>query len=244
MQLYKKSELEKMTKRPIRELNMNIEEKPERPKYEFKKKDDRRKYIELVKSIVRGTPEYRSYVSFLKRYKRMNSCVVYPNLNTEERSKYSIEIHHEPLALREIINIVLTAEESVGRGHNPYKLANKILELHYDNKVGLINLAKTPHEMVESGKIFIPLQLINPGFMDFIEEYEDFIDDTLKAKLQIKIEMSRHCDGSIVSDCLDSEFTYINVEGMEYPTVPKEWADALKSLEVRLDDDENDEVSE
>lgn len=239
MVLYKNPTKEiKRKERPMRTLDIKIEEKPERPSYAFRNNKERLRYCTMIKIMVRNSTEYREYIKFLKKYMNMNKCVAYKNLQTDNK-RYSIEIHHDPFTLMEIINVVVSKRQELGESLNPYLVAEEVLELHYDDKVGLINLSVTAHELAEKGRIFIPLQMIYQRYDKFVEEYEEYMDSTLKQKIEMIIQMSQKCD-QIVSDVLDPEFTYINIEGVDFPEVPEEWGKLLKdvSLESTLNADE------
>ena len=50
-------------------------------------------------------------------------------------------------------------------------------------------------------------------------------------KIELIIQMSQKAD-DIVSDCLDPEFTYINIDGFDFPNVPDEWGKALNEVSI------------
>lgn len=232
MILYKNANTQANKKhRPIRTIDLSIEEKPERPVYAFKNNKERKRYIDMVKALVRRSPEYKEYISFLKKYMHMDKCVVFNKLTSDPNKRYSIELHHDPFTLAEIINVVVTKRQELGESLNPYKTADEVMELHYDDKVGLINLSKTAHELAEHGRIFIPLQWIYQRYDLFVDEYEMYMDDTLKSKIEMIIHMSQKCD-KIVSDCMDPEFVYLNIDGVEFPEVPEEWGKLLQSVSL------------
>ena len=222
----------KIKKHPIKEMKINIEEKPERPLYVFRKNTDRKNYINYVKQIIRSSPEYRSYVEFLKRNCGMDHDDIMPKIKSENGKRYSIELHHDPFSLFEIIHICLTKSEMEGEPHNPFKLAEDVMLLHYDNKVGLINLAKTTHELAEKGKIFIPLQRIRQRYDLFYNEYEEYMESDLKERIKLKIQMSNASQGKYVSPSLTTEFVYVDIEGFEYPEVPDDWGKLLDAVDI------------
>ena len=158
----------------------------------------------------------------------MRRCAVLRGLNTDNGKRYSIEIHHEPFNLFEIVDIVLTKKEDLGEEINPFLIADEVLELHYDEKVGLIPLSKTMHELVHNDKIFIPLQLIYHKYNEFYDEYEPYISDKIKEKISLKVELSLKTP-DILSDILDPEFVYVEVDGFNFPEIPNEWKDVLST---------------
>lgn len=218
-----------MKKRPIKTLNITIEEKPERPIYVFKNNRDRVKFIKTCESLIRKSMEYKDYIKFLKNHMDMNKCLVLKGLNVENGKRYSIEIHHEPFTLFDIVETVLLKREYLGEGINPFLIADEVMELHYDEKIGLVPLSKTMHQLVHDDKIFIPLQLIYHKYDKFYDEYEPFMSERLKEAIELKVNISLKCP-DILSDILDPEFVYIEIDGFIFPEVPKEWVSTLKNL--------------
>lgn len=232
--LYRDLNKKKYQERPKRIIDVQIDEKPKRPVYVFKSNKDRYKYCTMVKTMVRRSPEYKQLVKFLKKHKGMDCCDVYRNLSNdpEERKHYRIELHHHPFTLLEIINVVVSKRQALGETLNPFLVTEEILELHYDGKVGLMNLSVTAHELAENDRIFIPLHRIrDQNYIKFVEEYEQFMDPNLIKKIELLIQMSLKAK-DVVSDCLDPEFVYINIDGFEFPQVPDEWKNALKSVSI------------
>ena len=237
MILYKNTNQSNIKKRPIKTINVSIDEKPERPSYTFRNNKDRFRYVTMVKNMVRSSPEYKEYIKFLKKYMHMDKCIVFKNLSIENGKRYTIELHHDPFTLAEIINTVVSKRQALGESLNPYLVAEEVMELHYDDKVGLINLTKTAHELTEKGRVFIPLQWIYQRYDLFVEEYEEYMDSALKSKIEIIIQMSNKCK-DIVSDVMDPEFVYVDIDGYEFPSIPDEWGKLLDkfSLENSLTD--------
>lgn len=229
MILYNQNSTKNMKKRPIKTLNITIEEKPERPIYVFKNNRDRVKFIKTCESLIRKSMEYKDYIKFLKNHMDMNKCLVLKGLNVENGKRYSIEIHHEPFTLFDIVETVLLKREYLGEGINPFLIADEVMELHYDEKIGLVPLSKTMHQLVHDDKIFIPLQLIYHKYDKFYDEYEPFMSERLKEAIELKVNISLKCP-DILSDILDPEFVYIEIDGFIFPEVPKEWVSTLKNL--------------
>ena len=216
--------------RPIRTIKLQIEEKPQRKQYDTFSKKGRYKYLTYIKALVRKTPEYRQYVEFLKKHRGQNRSHVLPAATTGNGKKYSIELHHEPFSLFEICDIVVTKRETLGESLNPLHVVEEVLELHYDGKVGLVPLDITSHELCEKGLIFIPLQDIYQRYDLFYDEYDALceIPEKIKNMLEIKIELSEKIEsGLVMSDMLNPQFTYLDINGQQFPEVPEEWGNAL-----------------
>ena len=111
--------------------------------------------------------EYKEYIRFLKRNTDFRRCTILKGLNTNNGKRYSIELHHEPFTLFDIVETVLNKREMLGEKIEPLSIADEVMALHYDGKVGLIHLSTTMHQLVHDDKIFIPLQYIYQSYNEF-----------------------------------------------------------------------------
>lgn len=217
--------------RPNKTIKMEIEEMPERPIYIFKNNKDRVKFIKMCESIIRKSDEYKGYIKFIKTHLDMNKCTILKKLSSGNGKRYSIEIHHEPFTLFDICDIVLTKFEELSQPINPFLISDEVMLLHYDEKIGLVPLSKTIHELVGNDKIFLPLQYIYQDYGVFYDEYEEFIPDNVKQKIEMKVNLSLKC-GDVISDVLDPEYVYIEVDGFKFPEIPEEWGKIMNSLSL------------
>ena len=56
---------------------------------------------------------------------------------------------------------------------NTLLIADEVLEIHYANKVGLIPVSKTAHEIIHnSSKLLVPLNMCYGSYSDFLDEYD------------------------------------------------------------------------
>lgn len=216
--------------RPNRTIKLQIDEKPTRKEYNLISSKGRYKFITMLKMKIRNTLEYRSYIEFLKKYRGMHKSYVLPQVRIDTGKKYSIELHHDPFTMFEIIDIVVTKREACGESLDVFDIMEEVLELHYDGKVGLVPLDITSHELCEKSLIFIPLQDIYQRYDLFYDEYDALceIPQKIRTKLEIMIELSEKLEsGVVMSDMLNPEFTYLEVNGQQFPEVPKEWGEQL-----------------
>lgn len=172
------------------------------------------KLIRTVEGLVRKSLEYKQYIKFLKTEIDMNECSFFQNINNKERSRVSIEIHHEPFTLFDITKIVIDRFVENDIPLNPLMIAEEVMELHYKNMVGLIPLSTTVHQLVHDGKICIPLQSVYGDYIMFLKEYNlsDDMKDMLKRKVQVSKEVA-----SLDTSILNVKYVYLNVEGFNFP---------------------------
>ena len=242
MILYKKSMASKAKERPSQLINLSIDELPEREVYNFKTPKDRVKFIKQVEATCRKSMEYKDYMKFLKRNTDLKRCTVLKGLNTEGGKKYTIEIHHEPFTLFDIVETVLNKHEDLGIKIDPLNIADEVMGLHYDGKIGLIHLSTTMHQLVHDDKIFIPLQYIYQSYNEFYSDYKPYFNPLVIEKLQMKVEMSLKTD-NFVSDSIDPQFTYVHIDGFDFPEIPEEWKDILhmEAAANNINDSKNEE---
>ena len=180
------------------------------------KSKDRDKFVKRIERIVRGSMEYKDYIKFLKEHIGLDSCIFFQkvtNGNKNKQKRISIEIHHEPFTLYDIVNVVVQNYIDEGLPLNDLLIADEVMELHYANKVGLVPLSKTAHQVVHNSvKLIVPLNMCYGTYSEFLEEYEPYIDDSLYEKLERKMDMTSKLTPESF-EAIMKEFTYIEVEG-------------------------------
>ena len=179
---------------------------------------ERHKFIKRVEKIVRSSKEYRDYIQFLKEHVGLDKCVFFQNVTNggeNKKSRISIEIHHEPFTLYEIVDTVLTKYQDEGLPINDLLIADEVLELHYNNQVGLVPLSKTMHEMIHnSTKVIVPLNMCYGQYSEFLEEYEPYISEEMYEKLERKMNETAALTPESF-EAIKTEFTYLDVDTVE-----------------------------
>ena len=241
MILYKKSMGLNAKDRPSQTMDVTIDELPKREVYTFRTPKERVKFIKMVESVCRKSMEYKEYIRFLKRNTDFRRCTILKGLNTNNGKRYSIELHHEPFTLFDIVETVLNKREMLGEKIEPLSIADEVMALHYDGKVGLIHLSTTMHQLVHDDKIFIPLQYIYQSYNEFYSEYRPYFNPLVIEKLEMKVEMSLKTD-NFVSDSIDPCFTYINIDGFDFPEIPTEWKDTLHMEDASVKSNEENVI--
>lgn len=148
------------------ELVIQIDETEKDPMYDLPEGecDDKYevKYNKYIEKLIRTSAEYKRYIGILKNDFDLTSCKVLDKVDIKDIKKVSFEMHHYPATLYDIVVAVRETfrEDSERSSLAPYKsfdIANYIMKLHYEGKVGLVPLTKTAHELVHNGSVFIPL---------------------------------------------------------------------------------------
>jgi hypothetical protein len=202
----------------------------------FDEKDFKR-FVKGVEKEVRRSDEYSHYLGILHD-KGLNSCAILGNVvsNEEKTSKLTLEFHHYPFTLYDIVAIVtenmLMNKEPV----STFLVAKKVMQLHGEHKVGLVPLCKTVHQLVHAGEIFINLNMVYGRYDKFIEEYQpdsDYI--TIYNGL---VEMSKANKPYSENDILALYDRIVNDDELEEDEDDDK---KIKSLRDMLEEDEENE---
>ena len=187
---------------------------------QFRSDKDRVKFVKRIEKIVRSSLEYKDYIAFLKDNVDMTACKFFNNVDGLDNRRIKIEIHHEPLTLYDIVNVVVEKWLVEGIPLNDLYIGDEVMRLHYENKVGLIPLSKTVHQLVHnSDDIIIPLPMVYGNYTAFLNEYADFIESGVPEiidKLERKIALTNSLKNADVNEAysvLQKDFEYIEVEG-------------------------------
>lgn len=194
--------------------------------YNFSNHKDKTRWINTCERIVRSSLEYKELIEMLKSVKGMKHCSFFPNFSRENypRAKFRIEVHHEPFTLYSIIAVVLNDWLMKEMDPDMLRIAEEVMELHYRGLVGLIPLSLTVHQAVHSGKVIIPLQMIDERWNKFVDEYSDSLEqlpeivDFIRAKIHLTKEYNN--DPESFRSILRKKYIYVVNEG--YENIPDE----------------------
>ena len=217
-------------------IKVSIDEYPQRKVNVIRSNRDRDKLIKNVEKKIRGSQEYRDYVSTIKNKMDMKRCAVLSNIANGNGKKYTIELHHEPFTLYDIVDLEIIRRECENEPLDTLSIAEYVTGLHYDGLIGLIPLSKTQHQLVDSYKVFIPLQHIYQDYHKFYEMYEEYLDENaehIKKKIELKVRLSLECE-DIQSDCAEAQFTYIESDKFKFPRIDEEWGNLLATDRAKL----------
>jgi hypothetical protein len=137
---------------------------------EYIDKDDKAKirYIKNIESLVRSSIELRSLFKYLKDELKLNECSI---LNGVTTNNASIELHHYPFTLFDIVDIVSKKRRLRDEDLNPISVSEEVVKIHYKKMIGLVALSKTAHELAHSGNLLIKPEQIFGNVKLFMEEY-------------------------------------------------------------------------
>lgn len=178
---------------------------------------DKFKFINRLEKMVRHSLEYKDYINYLKENVELNKCIFFQKVTNfgGKKRKVSIEMHHEPFTLYDIVLVVLNKDIESGKEINDLDIADEVMRLHYEDKVGLVPLSKTAHQIIHnSRKLMIPLTMVYGNYAQFIEEYSDFIPEDMYTKLEKKVSATKNLTEKDF-EAITKEFKYLQIEGVD-----------------------------
>lgn len=125
------------------------------------------------------------YPKYLKEVVGLNTCQVMSGIESDDKNKIRIEMHHGPiLTLFDTCEIV--AKHMIRNEYphiNSFSVANEVVEQHRLNNVRVIFLAKSVHDKVHEEGIYLNYK---QGFGDtlrFLELFKDGVDKDMRIKI-------------------------------------------------------------
>jgi len=142
------------------------------------------KFIQRTERLIRGSVEYRNYISLLKNELDLTRCTFLPEVDIEELGNGLIEFHHYPLTLYDIVSIKVEKRIAENKfAFDEFDVADDVMIDHYRNIIGLVPLSETVHELAHKGLKFINLSYVQGNYKKFIKENNVYITDLLNTKL-------------------------------------------------------------
>lgn len=144
----------------------------------------RTKFIKEVVSTVRKCPEYARYRTFLLENLDMGRCSILSDLAPEEVSAAGLEIHHAPLALYDICELVLGQMQVDQMRVTVFAVANRVMAYHWKGYVGLVPLTQTIHEAVHAGQVHVDPRTIFGNWPALLDENRAGLTEHLAEKMR------------------------------------------------------------
>ena len=152
--------------------------------YDLNDDKDYKKYTKDIEKCIRQSFEYKIFIRYLKENFGMDRCAFLSNVSNEEDPSIRIELHHYPLSLYDIVNIVYRKRVYNHESLSIFMVAEEVLRLHYQLLIGLIPLSETVHQLAHAGRLFIPVNKVMGRYKLFVSIYFPFIEpeqlDTLR----------------------------------------------------------------
>lgn len=122
-------------------------------------------FVKNVEKIIRGSIEYREWITITRDSYGTWKCAILGN--TIEQC--SIEVHHHPYTLFDIVSIVIYNKKEQ---FCTFNIAEEVMDLHFNFYIGFIPLTVSIHEQYHNNVITLPKKLIQGNYQKLEQIYE------------------------------------------------------------------------
>lgn len=154
----------------------------------------RTKFIQTIEAFVRTSFEYKNYISYLKTEANLTYCSLMGSISEEVLGDLSIEIHHYPFTLYDIVDTVLSKQICENLPFTRMSIANEVMELHYSMKVGMVPLTLTAHQLAHTGSILINPKHVFGDFNALMKDYRIYMSDEVKERFNFHINSTKNLE--------------------------------------------------
>ena len=140
---------------------------------EFTDEKEFAKFIKACEGEVRYSPEYKIWGTYVREVLGHISCVLTGKLH----SQTTVELHHYPFSLYSITKAIINQYIASGKEFCSYDVATKIIELHYEDRIGFLPLVSSLHDKFHNGFLLIPIELVYGDYKYFLQNYVCFLED-------------------------------------------------------------------
>lgn len=133
----------------------------------FPSEKDYEVFVKNVERIVRYSQEYKLWVKYITDNLGQTKCA----LTNETINECSLEIHHHPITLYTVVKAVLNDFMTKKLEFSTFDVATKVIELHFQNKIGFIVLLSDLHKKYHNGFLNLPIELVHGDYKYIIQNY-------------------------------------------------------------------------
>lgn len=134
----------------------------------FSNDKDKFKFIKSCEKMVRSSQEYRLWVEYIVDVLGQDTC----EFTSESIKECSIEVHHHPICLYTIVQTVIDDFIQNKERFSSFDVAAKVIELHFQNKVGYVTMLSNLHEKYHNGFLQIPIEFVRGDYKYILTNYQ------------------------------------------------------------------------
>lgn len=147
-----------------------------------------KRFIRQCEGMIRKSPEYRIWTNYIREVLGFFSC----DLTKENHAQCNCDIHHHPISLYTIVKAVILSYIARSKEFCSADIVVKVLELHYENKIGFISIIRSLHEKFHNGYLQLPMNLVHGDYKLFMTTYTNYLEEedieTIKARLDVTFD--------------------------------------------------------
>lgn len=147
------------------------------------------KFIKKIEALVRGSSEYKCYIGYLRNDLGMNRCSFMSGIDMSN-DDITLEMHHAPLTLFQIVEIIIGHRLNRGQAVTSLSIADEVMNMHFENKVGMVPLTKSAHKLVHARSLTIHPAMVHGNYLGFLRDYPDGVDETVISQIIDFVQIS------------------------------------------------------
>jgi len=159
-------------------------------------------FIKSVKLMVRTSEEYKEFINYVKTYQGLKYCSFLGNIDDCE-GEVTIEIHHTPLTIHEVIEVIAGHLIMEKKPITTYDIAHITMEEHFLQNVGVVPVSKTMHELIHDGKINVNIDQVFGNISRFLQKYSKGVDPSLIRRVESFIKIGDDVGVSVNKEIFD-----------------------------------------
>ena len=141
------------------ELPLRIKTFPSSKEYE--------QFIKNVEKLVRISQEYRLWTHYIIDQLGYSKC----EFTKETVNECPVVVHHHPIPLYTITKGVLNHYLTKELEFSTFDVATKVIELHFQNKVGFVVMLSDLHSKYHNGFLNIPIEFVHGQYKYILQNY-------------------------------------------------------------------------
>ncbi len=149
----------------------------------FADNSEYKKFIKTVERMVRMSLEYKEWRNYIIDVLGIDHCM----LTNESVDEVTIEVHHHIPSLYALVSAVTNEFIEKEKDFCTMDVALKIIELHFQNKVGYVTLLKSMHEKFHNGYLRIPINLVKGDYQYILKHYKNYFDEDELDKINYRM---------------------------------------------------------
>ena len=155
--------------------NIRVIDKVTRSTFDMKFKTIDTARIKKLVTAMRRSPEYKRFIRFMKKTMKIDTCAFYNGFGGD--MGMIVEMHHHPFRMYEYTETICNKHMKLKGYISTKEVMLEVLELHYNQQVGLIPLSPTAHKLNHSENLYIHPELVLfwKGCQLFIDENKQYM---------------------------------------------------------------------
>ena len=181
----------------------------------FQNADQFKKFVDNCKAQFRHMKVYSRYKAYLYEL-GLDRCQMLGNITN---NMATIEMHHNGIALKDIIIMITTHILNTDGQVTSYDILHQLRYIHTNNLVPIVMLCKTMHQLEENDdNFYCPVQMTFGNWPELLERYKYGVTYGIAKKLRYWINKS-------LREQKDIEESNLNTRLLQISNKLKEWSE-------------------